>query len=78
MSRVGQVLDEIFDSFTGGVFERFGAAEIGSVGLDQPGIELVLADDLAQPIADFVAIAVAIAVLRRELGGSADAMTVAE
>ncbi len=49
---VGQVRDEAFDLFAGGFAEGFGAAEIDGVGLDEVGIELVLADQLAEAVAN--------------------------
>ena len=57
---VGQVGDEGFDLFAGGFAEGFGAAEIDGVGLDQVGIELVLADQLAEAVADFGAAVVSV------------------
>ena len=39
-------------SFTCGFAESLGAAEIDGVGLHQVGIELVLADQLAETVAD--------------------------
>ena len=50
---VGQVGDKAFDLLPGGLAEGFGAAEIDGVGLDQVGIELMLADELAEAVADF-------------------------
>ena len=65
---LGQVLDEALDLLAVRIPERRSAAEIDGVGLDQLGIELVLADDLAEPITDLVAgaIAVSIAVVAGE------------
>jgi hypothetical protein len=45
--------DKAFDLLAGGFAEGLGAAEIDGVGLDQVGIELVLADELAEAIPDF-------------------------
>ena len=45
--------DEAFDLLAGGFAEGLGAAEIDGVGLDEVGIELVLADQLAEAVADF-------------------------
>ena len=49
---VGQVGDEGFDLFAGGLTEGFGAAEVYSVRLHEIGIELVLADQLAEAVTD--------------------------
>src|ERR1035438_5671678 len=54
LGRVCQLLHEAFDLFTRGVFEGFGTAEIDGIGFHQFGIELVLADDLAKSVANFV------------------------
>ena len=52
--------DEGFDLFAGSLAEALGAAEIHGVGLDQVGIELVLADQLAQAVANFGATVVSV------------------
>jgi hypothetical protein len=44
--------DEAFNLLAGGLAEGFGAAEIDGVGLDEVGIELVLADQLAEAVSD--------------------------
>ena len=49
---VGQMVDEVFDLLTSRVTQLFSPAEIGRVGLNETGIELMLADELAQPVAD--------------------------
>jgi hypothetical protein len=49
---VGQVRDEVLDLFAGGFAQGLHAAEIGGVGLDQVGIELMLANELAEAIAN--------------------------
>src|ERR1022692_870934 len=54
LGRLGKLLNEAFDLLTSGVFEGFGTAEIDSIGFHQFGIEFVLADDLAEPVADLV------------------------
>ena len=67
---VGQVGDEVFDLLTSRFAEGFGAAEIDGIGLDQVGIELVLADQLAEAVADLGAAVVSVLAidrLRREL-----------
>src|ERR1035441_4674339 len=51
---LGKLLHEAFDLLAGGVFEGFGTAEIDGIGFHQLGIEFVLADDLAEPVADLV------------------------
>ena len=63
------MLDEVLNLFPAGLSERLRAAEVDGVGLDQFGVELVLADDLAQTVADLgaSAIPVPICVLRRKL-----------
>ncbi len=55
-------MHEAFDLLTSSIFEGFGTAEVDGVGFDQLGIELVLADDLAEPVADLVSGTVAAAV----------------
>jgi len=45
--------DEVFYLLAGGFAEGLGAAEIDGVGLDQSGIELVQADELAEAVANF-------------------------
>jgi len=45
--------DECFKLLAGGLAEAFGSAEVDSVGLHQVGIELVLADQLAEAVANF-------------------------
>jgi len=52
LSPVSQLDDEGFHLFAGSIAKSFHAAEIGGVSLDQIGIELKLADDLAGPIAN--------------------------
>src|ERR1019366_2620563 len=54
LGRLGKLLDEAFDLLTSGVFEGFSAAEVDGIGFHQFGIELVLANDLAEPVANFV------------------------
>src|SRR6266550_4983002 len=49
---VGQVVDELLDLLPVSVFQSLGAAEVDGVGLDQDGIKVVLADQLAEPIAE--------------------------
>src|SRR5208283_4988433 len=62
LSCISELLNEAFDLLAGGVFEGFGTAEINGVGFYKLGIELVLADDLAEPVADLVTGAVAVSV----------------
>src|ERR1039458_1030463 len=54
LGRLGKLLTETFDLLASGVFEGFRAAEIDSIGFHQFGIEFVLADDLAEPVANLV------------------------
>ena len=44
--------NEGFDQISAGVFDRFGAAEVRSVRLDQIRIELILANQQAKLIAE--------------------------
>jgi hypothetical protein len=48
---LGQVVDEIGDQFPTGLAEGSGAAEVSGIAFDQGGIELMLADQLAEAIA---------------------------
>jgi len=54
-----------FDLLPGGLAEGLGAAEGDGVGLHQVGIELVLADQLAEAVADFRATVVSILAIDR-------------
>src|ERR1035437_10037619 len=54
LGRLSKLLHEAFDLLTSGVFEGFSAAEVDGIGFHQLGIELVLADDLAESVADLV------------------------
>src|ERR1035441_9961967 len=72
LGRFGKLLNEAFDLLTRGVFEGFGTAEIDSVGFHQLGIEFVLTDDLAEPVADLmtgttIAVPVSVGILGRKL-----------
>src|ERR1035438_3162457 len=72
LGRLGKLLNEAFDLLASGVFEGFGTAEIDSIGFHQFGIEFVLADDLAEPVADLVtstpiAVSVSVGILGRKL-----------
>ena len=53
LSPVGQVGDEVFDLLASGLAQCLDAAEIGRVRLDQGGVELMLANQLAEAVADF-------------------------
>src|ERR1039458_2696561 len=66
---VGQLLDEVLNLVPAGLSERLRTAEVDGVGLYQFGVELVLADDLAEAVADLraSAIPVPICVLWRKL-----------
>src|ERR1035437_3230864 len=59
---VGQLLDEVLNLFAGGLSERLRAAEVDGVGLYEFGIELVLANDLAETVTDLRAAAVPVTV----------------
>ena len=69
---VGQGQDEALDLLTGGVSQGFGSAEFDGIGLDEFGIELMLADDLAEAITDLragaVPIPVCVSISTRALG----------
>ena len=49
---VGQMLHEVFDLVAGGFAKGLYSAEISRVGFDQVGIEFMLANDLAEAVAD--------------------------
>jgi len=49
-SPIRQTGNEVLDLLAGGIAQGFHPAEIGGIGFDQGGIELVLADDLAKAI----------------------------
>jgi hypothetical protein len=49
---VGKVNYKGFHLLTGSLTEGLGTAELDGVGLDEVGIELMLADKLAEAIAD--------------------------
>src|SRR5207248_2044128 len=51
---VGYMVDEVFDLRSAGVFQSLYAAEVDRVGLDQDRIEFVLADELAEAVAQTV------------------------
>src|ERR1035438_1512285 len=72
LGRLGKLLNEAFDLLTSGIFEDFGTAEVDGIGFHQFGIEFVLADDLAEPVADLVtstpiAVPVSVGILGRKL-----------
>jgi hypothetical protein len=60
LGSVGQVRYEAFDLLAGGFAESLGAAEIDGVGLHQVGVELVLADQLTEAVADLRAAVVSV------------------
>ena len=49
---VGQLLDEVLNLVAGGISESLRAAEVDGVGLYEFGVEFVLADDLAETVAN--------------------------
>src|SRR5208282_1447541 len=69
LSPVGQLLDKVLDLFPGGIPQGLRAAEVDGVGLYEFGVELMLANDLAQAISDLgpSAVAIATGALWREL-----------
>src|SRR6202035_3608719 len=62
---VGQVSDESFNLLTGRFAEGFGAAKINGVLLDQARVELVLADQLAEAVADLGSAVVSVLAIDR-------------
>lgn len=64
LSAVGEVRDEAFHLFAGSFAKRLDAAEVRCIRLDQVGIELMLANDLTETVADFGASVVPIAIGR--------------
>ncbi len=52
--------DESFNSLAGRFAQGLGSAEIDGVGLDAVGIELVLADHLAEAVADLGATVISV------------------
>jgi len=57
---------EVLDLLAGGITQGLDRAEVGGVGLDQVGIELMLADHLAEAIAHRTT-AISVGRLRRQL-----------
>ena len=57
--------DEAFDLFAGGFAKGLGAAEIDRVALDEIGIQPVLADELAEAVADLGSTVVSILAVDR-------------
>ena len=49
---LGEVVDESFDLISGGLPQAGGAAEVGGIGLHEAGIELVLANQEAEAVAE--------------------------
>ncbi len=49
----GQPLDEVLDLLSASLAERLRAAEVDGVGFYEFGIELVLADELAEAVPNF-------------------------
>src|SRR6516164_8944237 len=54
VGRVCQLLDKAFDLLASGLFEFLGTAEVNGIGFDQFRIQLVLANDLAEPVANLM------------------------
>ena len=61
-SAMTYALDEAFYQCAVGILESRGAAEVDRISLDQLGIEIVLANDLAEPVADLGTGAFAVAI----------------
>src|SRR5208282_2844935 len=67
---VGQMRDEVLNLVAGGFAQGLHAAEIGGIGLDQGGIELVLTNQLAETVANRATAVVPVAIGRlRQLFG---------
>src|SRR5713101_2621232 len=64
---VGQMRDKVLDLLAGGLAKGLHATEVSGVGLDQGRIELMLADDLAEAVADLGAAVVSVGGLWGEL-----------
>jgi hypothetical protein len=71
LGQIGQLLNKVLNLFPAGLSERLRAAEVDGIGLHQFGIELVLADDLAEAVAHLrtgaVAVSIAVRILWRDL-----------
>src|SRR5207245_5896739 len=64
---VSEMSNEGFDLLARGLAQGLSRAEVRRIGLHQDGIELMLADDLAEAVADLRAAIVSIGRLRWEL-----------
>src|SRR5579885_943656 len=60
---IGKVHNKILNLLASGFAKTLNAAEVGCVGLDQRGVELMLADDLAKTVTNGAAAEVSISVL---------------
>jgi hypothetical protein len=64
-----QIVDEGFDLITAGISESGGSAVVGSIGLHESSIELMLTDEQAQAVAEArLGVVVAIIFVRGSLG----------
>ena len=59
---LGQIVDEGFDLISAGISQGGGAAVVGGIGLHEASIELVLADQQAEAVAE-ARLAVLVAVI---------------
>lgn len=59
--------DEVLNLLAGRLAQGLGPAEIGRVGLDQVGVELMLPNNLAEAVADFWTPVIPVGWLRRDL-----------
>ena len=64
LGAVGQANDEVFDLLARGIAQGLHATEIGRIRFDQTGIELMLANYLAETITDCAAAVVPVAICR--------------
>ena len=66
---IGQVRDEVFDLLASGFTKSFDPTEVGRIRLDQGGVELMLANELAEMVTDCPSAVVSIGRLRRKFFG---------
>ena len=61
-SPVGKMRDKVLDLLTRGLAQTLHAAEVGRIGLDEGGVELMLANQLAESVANGAPAIVAVAI----------------
>jgi hypothetical protein len=60
----GEIVDEIFDELPAGIAECSGTAVVGGIGLDETSIEVMLANQQAEAVAEArLTIAIVVAVV---------------